>query len=104
MDKRAITSASNGKSGGRPISEATIRTQEAREYISQQVKDSLGAIVSKAIVQAIEGNAEARSWLSDRSWGKPTQKFEHAGDEGEPIFIELSGSIISKNALNRSTD
>lgn len=104
MDKRATTSGENGKKGGRPVSEATIRTQEAREYISQQVKDSLGAIVAKAITQAIEGNSDARSWLSDRSWGKPTQKFEHGGEEGEPIIIELSGAIMAKNGINRSTD
>jgi hypothetical protein len=83
-DKRSTTSAENGKKGGRPISEATIRAQEARDYISQQVKDSLGAIVAKAVTQAIEGDSKAREWLSSYSWGKPAINLG-VTDTGEPI-------------------
>lgn len=66
-------SRENGKLGGRPPSEATIRTQKAREFISEQLEASLPPIVAKAITQAMEGNNEARMWLSDRGWGKATQ-------------------------------
>lgn len=69
---------------GRPVSDSTLRAQEAREFISAQVKESLGAIVNKAITQAIEGNAEARSWLSDRGWGKPAINLG-VDDKGQPL-------------------
>lgn len=91
-DKRAETSADNGKLGGRPVSDATIRAQAARDYISKQVEDSLSAIVAKAIVQAIEGNADARHWLSDRSWGKAPINLG-VDDEGKPV----QGNAIAFN-------
>lgn len=83
-DGRALTSAKNGEKGGRPISEATKRAQAAREYIAKQVEDSLGAIVNKAITQAIEGNGEARNWLSERGWGKPAINLG-VDEEGNPV-------------------
>ncbi len=73
-DKRSETSAENGKKGGRPVSPATIRAQAARDYISAQTQASLGPIVAKAITQAMEGNKDAREWLSDQGWGKPQQR------------------------------
>jgi hypothetical protein len=79
-DKRSETSADNGKKGGRPVSEATIRAQIARQYIAEQVKKSLEPIVAKAINDAILGSSEARHWLSDQAWGKPTQMVEHSGE------------------------
>lgn len=87
MDKRAETSAENGKMGGRPVSEATLRTQFARDYISKQVEDSLGAIVAKAITMAIEGNEGARNWLSDRAWGKAQQAIDFT-TLGEKLTID----------------
>lgn len=86
-DKRSETSAKNGELGGRPVSEATIRTQMAREYISLQLKDSLSPIVAKAITQAIEGDAKARDWLSERAWGKAPQPL--VGDNGEQLVVQL---------------
>lgn len=86
MDERSKTSKENGKRGGRPISEATIKAQLAREYIAEQIKESLGAIVAKAITQAIEGNSDARNWLSDRAWGKSIQPI--SGPDDGPIQIQ----------------
>ena len=71
---------------GRPISEATIKAQLAREYISEQVKLSLSAIVAKAVTQAIEGDKYAREWLSDRAWGKAPINLG-VDDTGQPIPI-----------------
>lgn len=82
-DKRSETSAENGKKGGRPISEATLRAQAAKEYISKQITDSLGAIVAKAITQAIEGDSKARDWLSDRGWGKAIETIVTEDENGE---------------------
>ena len=73
MDERSKTSKENGKKGGRPVSQATIRAQAARDYISAQVQASLAPIVAKAITQALEGNSDARDWLSSYSWGKAQQ-------------------------------
>jgi hypothetical protein len=73
-------SKENGKKGGRPVSEATIRAQLARQYIAEQVKKSLEPIVAKAINDAILGDKYAREWLSDQGWGKPTQMVEHSGE------------------------
>lgn len=86
-DKRSKTSAENGKLGGRPPSEATIRTQLAREYISEQLKKNLPSIVSKAITQAKAGDPKARDWLSERAWGKAPQPL--TGDNGEALVIQL---------------
>jgi predicted nucleic acid-binding Zn ribbon protein len=79
-DNRAKTSAENGKLGGRPVSEATICAQLARKYIAEQVKESLGPIVARAISLAMDGDKDARNWLSDQGWGKPPQVVEHSGE------------------------
>lgn len=95
MDKRSETSAENGKKGGRPISEATLRAQAAKEYISKQTADSLGAIVAKAVTQAIEGDYKAREWLSDRGWGKAVETIVTEDEFGEKQPI--TGMIIAKD-------
>ncbi len=79
---------------GRPISDATIRAQEAREYISNQVKDSLGAIVAKAITQAIEGDFKAREWLSGYAWGKPAINLG-VDESGQPVSILFDNAFAS---------
>lgn len=96
-DERSKTSAENGKKGGRPLSEATIRAQIARDYISKQVEDSLGPIVAKAITQAIEGNSEARNWLSDRAWGKAPINLG-VDDEGQPVKMVFDSAFNQDNA------
>lgn len=84
----------NGMKGGRPKSEATLRAQAARDYISKQIEDSLAPIVAKAITQAMEGDAKARDWLSDRSWGKAPINLG-VDDNGEAIKIDI-GSQLEK--------
>ncbi len=88
----ADASAENGKKGGRPKSEATIRTQAARDYISLQVADSLSEIVEKAITQAIEGDYKAREWLSNRAWGKPLESIDHTTN-GESMPSPIYGGL-----------
>lgn len=94
-DKRSETSAENGKKGGRPISEATLRAQLAREYISGEVEKSLAPIVAKAINDAILGDYKAREWLSDRGWGKAVETIVTEGPEGEKLPI--TGMVIKKD-------
>jgi hypothetical protein len=101
-DGRSQTSSDNGKKGGRPVSQATVRTQAARDYISQQMQASLAPIVAKAITQAMEGNGDARDWLSSYSWGKPQQSIdltsEGQANLDEETLIkarEAIGAVIS---------
>lgn len=102
VDKRSETSAENGKQGGRPVSEATIKAQLAREYIAEHLKQSLEPIVAKAMNDAILGDATARAWLSDRAWGKPKQEMGFTDTEGYDIF-EPSDKIKALAAsLNES--
>lgn len=85
-EKQIEANRENAKLGGRPISEATIRAQMARDYISEQVKKSLEPIVAKAINDAILGNDSARSWLSDRAWGKSKQEIGLTDTEGNDLL------------------
>jgi hypothetical protein len=68
--------------------------------MSLQVKDSLAAIVAKAITQAIEGNSEARQWLSDRAWGKPHQAIQLADSDGAPVEAIFGMRIVQDNGNN----
>lgn len=79
-DKRSETSAENGKNGGRPVSEATIRAQLARKFIAEEVAKQLMPIVARAITDAVLGDKDARNWLSDQGWGKAPQLVEHSGE------------------------
>ncbi len=80
-------SRKNGKKGGRPPSQAYIRAQVAREYISVQVQNSLTPIVARAISEAIQGDRYAREWLSAYAWGKPKQEIS-LGEAEPPIDHE----------------
>lgn len=82
-------SRENGKLGGRPVSQATIRAHEAKDFISEQVKNNLAPIVNKAVQQAIEGDDKARTWLSDRAWGKPLQSVTATDEDGNPTPFNL---------------
>ena len=100
----AEASRENGKLGGRPKSEATIRTQLAREYISLQMKDSLPAITAKAITQAIEGDYKAREWLSERSWGKAPINLG-VDDNGEALKVIFDSAFnLHETSSKTETD
>lgn len=100
-DARSETSAENGRKGGRPLSASTINRQLAREYISQQVKDSLATIVTVAISQAIKGEAEARKWLSEYAWGKPAINLG-VDEEGQPVTSVVFDGVFEPNAGSSS--
>lgn len=93
-DGRARTSAENGKKGGRPVSEATLRAQAAREYISSEMEKSLAPIVAKAINDAILGNSDARNWLSDRGWGKAALNLG-VDAEGKALTVVFDNAFAS---------
>ena len=88
-DGRSLTSAKNGKNGGRPVSEATLKAMAARLYIAQEVEKSLTPMVAKAINDAVLGNHEARKWLSEYAWGKPAINLG-TDESGKPFLIGLA--------------
>ena len=86
MDKRSLTSAENGRKGGRKKGYASIEAEKARNLIAEKLGKELIPIVEKAIDQAKEGDKYAREWLSDRAYGKATQFL--ATDPDNPLIIE----------------
>ena len=71
---------------GKPVSQATLRTQKARDYISKMLEKSLTPIVDRAIKDAIKGDFKAREWLSNYAWGKPAINLGTDG-EGKPLLL-----------------
>ena len=93
LDRRSITSAENGKKGGRPRGKASIATEKARLFILEAVEKEMTPIVEKAITDAKNGDKAARDWLSSYAWGKATVTVVTEDDEGNKK--ELSGNTIT---------
>lgn len=89
MTDPASASRENGKLGGRPKSLATIRTQKAREYISEQLERDLPAIYSSLAAKALDGDTQAAKELFDRGYGKAAQIVVTEDEEGnqKPMFV-----------------
>ena len=97
-DKRSFSSAKNGILGGRPISTATLTTQEARKWLSEETTRRLVPLYEVLYLKAIDGDITAIKELLDRSYGKPIQGVELAGKDGNPlIFLPLE--LIQKHNL-----
>ena len=95
MDKRSITSALNGKKGGRKKGYASIAAEKARELLCKELDKEWKPIVIKAIQQAKDGDAVARNWLSERGYGKVAQAIVTENDEGERLPI--TGMVITSD-------
>lgn len=67
---------------GRPIGDATIKAQKAREMLMEALIENWSPIVLKAIDQAINGDATARAWLSDRGLGKVVDQLDLSNKDG----------------------
>ena len=93
-DKRSITSAENGKKGGRPVASATLRKQKMREMLSAELEAEWLPIVAKAIEQAKDGNQQARDWLSGYSLGKPAQAIVTEDEDGNQKPINGINYIV----------
>lgn len=78
-----LTSAQNGKLGGRPKGTNAIAAEKARSYISDRVSAELEPLIDIAIKQALEGDLNARKDLLDRAYGKPKESVE----------IEVQGNL-----------
>lgn len=93
FDKRSITSAENGKLGGRPRGKASIATEKARLEILEAVEKELKPILDKAIEQAKQGDKGARDWLSSYAWGKATVTVVTEDEDGNKK--EITGNSIT---------
>lgn len=87
MDKRSLTSAANGKKGGRPKGYAAIQAEKAREALVKKLEKEWVPIVDKAIEQAKAGDQTARAWLADRGYGKVTQMIATEDENGNKQAI-----------------
>lgn len=82
MDKRSITSAINGKKGGRKPGLASIEAERQRDYLAQVLIKEFAPIVAVAVKQAKKGDKSAREWLADRAFGKATNAVEISNPDG----------------------
>ena len=46
-------------------------------------------IIRKAVDQALEGDRYARQWLSDNLIGKPIERHEISGSEGDSFTVKI---------------
>lgn len=87
----------NGKKGGRPKGYPALEAEKARLMITEKLSIHFEPIVDKAIQQASQGNKDARDWLTDRAYGKPTQPI--TGKEGKDLFPTVELSMKSRQAI-----
>lgn len=91
MDGRRLTSAQNGKKGGRPKGEATILREKAKDYLARRLEEEIGPIADKLIEKASSGDVPAIKELFDRAWGKSVQPL--GNDNGKPLVIQFDNAI-----------
>ena len=102
MDKRSETSAENGKKGGRPVSSATLQTQEQRKLLLEKLKTEAGPIFDKLIEKAKDGDVSATKELFDRAYGKAPQKFDDDDiDRLPPLLVKI---ISNESGGNGDSD
>ena len=83
MDKRSLTSAQNGRKGGRKKGESTILREKGKDYIARRVEEEIGPLVEILLKKAKGGDMFAIKELFDRAWGKATQ----------PTEMDLKGNL-----------
>lgn len=100
MDKRSLTSAINGRKGGRKKGFASIEAEKARNFIAEKLIIHWSPIVMKAIELAEQGDKYSRDWLTDHGYGKAVQAIELTGRDGKALFNDeqkqKSDQIISE--------
>lgn len=77
----------SGNPKGRPSKEREIQYRDV--LLTAISLMDWRKIVEKARDQALRGDAVARKWLADYLVGVPVQKFEHSGEDGAPISIQI---------------
>lgn len=95
MDRRSITSAQNGKKGGRKKKQSTIKAEKARDILSQMVFKEIKPIGLKLIEKAKTGDIPAIKELFDRAFGKAPQSIE-TPDIKEALQIIFDNEFTQK--------
>lgn len=94
MDKRSITSAANGKKGGRPKGFSAIQAEKTREYVARQIKKYEKPLIKAMIDEVIDKhNVQAFKELMDRGLGKVKEHVDVTTDGDKIVFLpsELYG-------------
>lgn len=84
MDRRSLTSATNGRKGGRKKGPATIIAEKMRDEIAKQIKAEAPVLIAAQLQRAKEGDTIAFRELMDRAFGRPKQPL--ANDEENPLL------------------
>lgn len=76
FDGRAITSAENGKNGGRPKLEAT----KFREILIRKIEENAEPLAQALVDKGLKGDIAALKEINERALGKVTDKLEIGGN------------------------
>lgn len=83
----------SGNPKGRPKKGDTL-AEMIREFLDEDDgedrKTRKRKLIEAAYEKALEGDAAARSWLSDRGYGKAPQPLVGGGEDASPLDIILS--------------
>lgn len=87
----------SGNPGGRPKSAWTFASllREALEKKSLDGDEVKHAVMNALVDKAVEGDVQAIKEIANRIDGMPVQKQVLAGDEENPVKIDISG-ILNK--------
>ena len=76
------------ENAGRKKGFSAIQAEKSREYIIQQVEDSLKPIVNGLISRAKQGDLKAVQILFDRAFGRPITPIETTGEAPHMVLID----------------
>lgn len=71
MDRRSLTSAINGRKGGRKKGSATIERERVKSYIAERIAQDIEPMIDKMIHKVLKGDVFAFKELLDRGFGRP---------------------------------
>lgn len=74
-------------SPGRPSKEREIRYKKI--MLSTVSFEAWEKVIKKALEQALGGDSDARKWLSENLIGKPVQRNEVTGADGESFTVKV---------------
>ena len=95
MDRRSITSAQNGKKGGRKKGLASIKAEQARNLLAKMVYKEIVPIAKVLIAKSKKGDIQAIKELLDRAFGKAPQSIE-TPDIQDALKIIFDGAFKKK--------
>ncbi len=90
-DGRSLTSAINGRKGGRKKGLATIEREKAKDYIAKRISEYMPELFQLMMDKARTGDMPAIKELLDRGFGKAHESMDvTSGGEVLPIYNGIS--------------